>query len=97
MSERPAYTTRILRDPEGRFAFKNTQDVTGILRAAHDARDTLRKDTGPIGGRYLGTIPVLVAQLWAKECGAAIGTKEWAEYAKKKLKDPEWAGFRIHR
>jgi len=78
------------------FAFKKTQDVTAILQAAKDARETLKKDTGPVGGRFLGTVPVLIAQQWAKECGFPIGTKGWSNYAKTKLADGEWAKLRIH-
>jgi hypothetical protein len=91
------YREQLLFDKSGgAFAFKKTQDVSAILDAAKDARDTLRKDTGPIGGRFLGTVPVLIAQQWAKECGFPVGTKGWANYAKTKLADGEWAKLRIH-
>jgi hypothetical protein len=87
----------LLFDRSGQqFAFKKSQDVSGILDAAHAAREGLRKDTGPIGGRYIGTVPVLIAQQWAKECGFPIGTKGWSNYAKSKLADGEWAKLRIH-
>jgi hypothetical protein len=91
------YKERLLFDKTGgTFAFKKTQDVSAILDAAKDARDTLRKDTGPVGGRFLGTVPVLIAQQWAKECGFSVGTKGWANYAKTKLADGEWSKLRIH-
>lgn len=91
------YTERLITSAsDGTFSFLKTQDVTPVLDAAKDAREHLRRDTGPIQGRYLGTVPVLVAQQWAKECGAAIGTKEWAAYAKKKLADGTWAKLRVH-
>jgi hypothetical protein len=97
MHDRAPYSERLLFDKlDNRFAFKKTQDVTAILEAAKDARDTLRKDTGPAGGRFLGTVPVLIAQQWAKECGFPIGTKGWSNYAKTKLADGEWAKLRIH-
>lgn len=93
------YRERVLIDPssaKGEFAIVKTQNVKEVLRAAEMARDVLKKDTGPVQGRYLGTVPVLVAQQWAKACGAAIGTKEWAAYAKKQLKDGTWAKLRVH-
>lgn len=91
------YSERILTDRlSGKFHFVKSQDVTGILQAAHEMKDMVRKDTGPVQGRYLGTVPVLVAQQWAKDCGAAIGTKEWAAYAKKQLKDGTWSKLRVH-
>lgn len=91
------YKERLLFDRSGgSFAFRKTQEVQGVLDAAHDARTGLKKDTGPVGGRYLGTVPVLIAQQWAKECGFSVGTKGWANYAKTKLADGEWAKLRIH-
>ena len=98
MTYAPApYSERLLFDKSGgQFAFKKTQDVTAILDAAKDARSELKKDTGPAGGRYLGTVPVLIAQQWAKECGYPVGTRGWANYAKTKLADGEWSKLRIH-
>ena len=32
-----------------------------------------------------GSIPFVVAEMWAKECGAKIGSQEFLEYVKKKL------------
>lgn len=94
---RAPYTEKLVRSNHaGEFAFIKTQDVTEILRAAHEAKDMFKKDTGPVQGRYLGTVPVIIAQQWAKECGHAIGTKEWAKYAKTKLKDGEYSKLRIH-
>ena len=91
------YSERMIVSPsDGTFSFVKTQNVDHVLAAAKDAREQLRKDTGPIQGRYLGTVPVLVAQQWAKECGAAVGTKEWSVYAKKKLADGTWAKLRVH-
>lgn len=101
MTNRPhapkPYIERILRsNSTDEFAFIKTQDVTEVLRAAKGAQEMIKKDTGPVQGRYIATVPVIVAEQWARECGAAIGTKEWSKYAKKKLKDPEFSGFRVH-
>ena len=35
--------------------------------------------------RLAGSIPFVVAEMWAKECGAQIGSQEFLEYVKKKL------------
>ena len=75
---------------------QKSQETAGILESAKGARDIIRKDSGPVGSRYLGTVPLLIAQQWAKECGAAVGSKEWSKYAVKKLKDPDWAKLRVH-
>lgn len=45
-------------------------------------------------GVYLGSIDGITAAQWAKECGAAIGTREFAAYAKKKLMSPDWQRYR---
>ena len=47
--------------------------------------------------RKIGSIPLVVAETWSRECGAAIGTHEFAEYCKKKLMDGDFAAFRIKK
>lgn len=44
--------------------------------------------------RYRGSVPLLEAQVWARECGAAIGTKEFNIYAAKKLQSAAYARLR---
>jgi hypothetical protein len=46
--------------------------------------------------RKLGSIPIVIAEQWARECGARIGTPEFAAYVRRKLLDPDFAGFRVH-
>lgn len=46
------------------------------------------------GLTYLGSIDPITAANWSRECGAAIGTREFAEYAKKKLMSGDFAHFR---
>ncbi len=92
------YTEKLYLDPDGKsFHIVKRQNVQAVLDAAKDAAETLRPNTGPVGSKYLGTVPVLIAQQWAKECGAAIGSREWAQYAKTKLKDGTWARLRVHQ
>jgi hypothetical protein len=43
----------------------------------------------------IGSIDPITAAIWRKECGAGIGTKEFAKYAKKKLADPDYRRFRF--
>lgn len=49
------------------------------------------------GRLYLGSIDPITAANWARECGAAIGTKEFAQFAKKKLMSNEFSKFRAPR
>lgn len=98
MSSSSPITEKLYLDSNGtNFHIVKRQNVQQILEAAKDAAEILRPNTGPAGGKYLGTVPVLVAQQWAKECGAAIGSREWAHYAKTKLKDGTWARLRVHQ
>ena len=91
-------TERLFLDSDGKsFHFVKRQNVQTIIEAAKDAAETLRPNTGPVGSKYLGTVPVLIAQQWAKECGAAVGSREWAKYAKTKLQDGTWARLRVHQ
>jgi hypothetical protein len=91
-------TERLVLDSDGKsFHFVKQQNVQLIIDAAKDAAETLRPNTGPVGSKYLGTVPVLIAQQWSKECGAPVGSREWAKYAKGKLQDGTWARLRVHQ
>lgn len=46
--------------------------------------------------KYIGSIDPVTAEVWARECGHRLYSKEWREYALKKLKDPDYAKFRAH-
>ena len=41
--------------------------------------------------RLAGSIPFVVAEMWAKECGAKIGSQEFLAYVKKKLQSGEFS------
>jgi hypothetical protein len=45
--------------------------------------------------RLAGRIPMVIAQTWAKECGAAIGTQEFGQHVKRKLADGTFAKLRV--
>ena len=73
-----------------------TQNCDNILAAIKEAPDVFRKNTGPNGARYAGSVPLLVAGQWARECGAAVGTKEFLAYARKKLMSGEYNKLIVH-
>lgn len=77
---------------DGKLIMLKTQDVSADLERAAMLRDTHRN-----GGdmRLAGTIPAVVAETWARECGSAIGTAEFAEYVKGKLMNGEFAKLRV--
>lgn len=45
--------------------------------------------------RLAGRIPLVIAEEWARECGAAIGTKEFALHCRRKLADGTFAKLRV--
>jgi hypothetical protein len=75
---------------DGVVTIKKTQDAQPMFDAIRAAKDLPKNPTM----RYIGSIPLLVGQKWARECGAAIGTKEWRAYAHKKLKSGEFSKLR---
>lgn len=84
-------------DSNGNLVVKKSLDAQPIVDAVQmssDIQAPVRNDRGML---HLGSIDQLTANNWAKECGAAVGTKEFAAYAKKKLQSGEYAKFRVKR
>jgi len=80
-------TERWYSDEEGNVTRDVTQDATGVIEAVQGMTEHARGKSM----YYLGSIPLILAQQWARECGHAIGTKEFAEFAKKRLMDRDFA------
>jgi hypothetical protein len=77
------------------FSFHHTHDVTSIIEGVKEMSELITRSTkNAAGANYLGSIDTITASIWATECGAAVGTKEFAKYAKKKLMSPEYSKFR---
>ncbi len=76
-----------VKEEEGKVFIKTTENVAPILDAVKDQRDMYAEmpRLKERAGRYVGTIPGTLAAQWALECKSAPGTKEFLEYAKKKL------------
>jgi len=72
----------------------DAEPVMDMVKASSEIQ-TPRRDSG--GMLHLGSVDPLTAANWAKECGAAIGTKEFAAYAKKKLMSGDFAHFQVKR
>lgn len=73
------------------------QDVTDILKNNIRQQDDLPSMYGDAKFRKVGSIPFVVAEQWMKECGAPIASKEFNEYAKKKLRDSNYAYLRVKK
>lgn len=83
-------------DASGMITIKRSVDAEPIMQTMKDYADIFGKNHGGRSGtRMLGSIDPITASIWRKECGAGIGTKEFAVYAKKKLADPDFKRFRF--
>ena len=82
-------------DDQGRLVINRSEEVSRLIDYnKHEAEQTA---TGPnhAAFRKVGSIPSVIAEAWSRECGAGIGTKEFALYCKKKLMDGDFAAFRV--
>ena len=80
---------------DGKLFIKRTQDVQALIdQNRHEAQEAPSM-FGQARVRKLGSIPFVIADQWSRECGAGIGSKEFAEYAKKKLMSGEFSAFKI--
>jgi hypothetical protein len=70
------------------------QNFSRELTAIREAREMLKPGTGMARGRWLGSIPRVLADTWAHECGKAVGTREFNKYAAEKLKSNEFRNLR---
>lgn len=77
---------RIVHD--GNVTLIKTQDAQPMFAAIRARKDIPVERRATM--RYVGSIPLLVGQRWARECGFAIGTKGWREYAHGKLRDRDY-------
>lgn len=83
--------TKVIEDKEtGNVWVSRTQDVEAILKRNHELSTVLPNHAGDYRWRYVGEVPLVICEQWQKECGAAMGTAEFQEYAKKKLRDPDF-------
>ena len=74
-------------DETGRITIRTRQEVSRVIQGVRDYAEL--SDTRDM--KYAGSIPMSVAVEWSRDCGAAPGTREFAEYAKKKLNDGSYA------
>ena len=81
-------TEKIIEE-DGKVHIVKTQDVEDILKWNKRAQDDAPSMHGDAKFRLTARIPLAIAEMWAKECGAAYTSQEFRDYCKKKLKDPE--------
>ena len=84
-----------LVEEDGNVHVQRRQDIQSLIDRNHEESVDLPSMHGDAAIRKVGSIPLVVAEQWSRECGASIGTREFAHYAKKKVMDGEFAAFRI--
>ena len=80
---------------DGKLHINRQQDVRSLIDLNKHEAEVNPSMFGAARVRKIGSIPLVVAETWSRECGAAIGSKEFAEYAKKKLMSGDWNAFKI--
>lgn len=82
-------------EEDGKLHVIRSQDVQALLEQNHHLAQTAPSMHGQAAWRLAARIPAVTAEQWSRECGAAIGTKEFVAYCKRKLQDSDFARFRI--
>lgn len=81
---------------DGELQIHRTVDAEPVMQAMKDYGDIIERGKSRVAGaQMIGSIDPITAAIWRNECGAGIGTKEFALYAKKKLADSDFRRFRI--
>ena len=68
---------------DDKVVVKRSQDIQSILDFNKERNIDGHNRKSDM--RLAGSIPFVVAEMWARECGSKIGSQEFGEYVKKKL------------
>jgi hypothetical protein len=82
-------------EQDGKLILQRSQDIESLIKINKHEAETAPSMHGDAAIRKVGSIPFVIAEQWSRECGASIGTREFALYCKKKLMDGDFAAFRI--
>lgn len=77
---------------------RRTNDAEPIMNAMKDYGDVIDRHhrSGAVGAKMIGSLDPITASVWAKESGLKIGTKEFAQFASKRIKeDIDFRKFRM--
>ena len=81
---------------DGSVNVRKQNDVEPLFDAMKNYTDVIGKGAKSImGAKLFGSIDPVTAEQWRRECGAGIGTKEFAEYAVKKMNDRDFRRFKV--
>ena len=80
-----------MTEDSGKLYVKREQDVEPLLNHIKELHNSnLTNHFGESRMRYVGEIPMILAEQWSKESGLQLGSREFMDYVKKKLKDPNY-------
>lgn len=82
-------------EADGKLTFTRSQNVQSLIDRNRAEAEILPSMHGQAAVRKVGSIPLVVAEGWARECGCAVGTAGFADHVKRKLADGDFAAFRI--
>lgn len=85
--------TRIKEEGD-KVVINRSQDVQSILDYNKE-----KQIAGSVAGgemRHVGQVPFVVVEGWLRESGLKLGSKEFAEYVKKKLMSGEYSKLLVH-
>lgn len=88
---------RAFFDADGTLHIQKTIDVEPIMEAMKSYGDFIDKYTQrKQSQRIVGSLDPFTALTWSKECGAKVGTQEFAQFAMKRIKhDIDYRRFRV--
>lgn len=86
---------RVYEDERGLHVQRTDTGVQSLLDRNKMMSELAPSKLGHAATRYVGSVDGLTAENWARECGAAVGTAEFAAYAKKKMMDGDNAKFLV--
>lgn len=94
MRSNSGITERMVEE-DGKLHISRSEDVSALIDDNRRLAEIMPSMHGDAKFRLAGRVPAVVAEQWSRECGAAIGTKEFALYVKRKLMDGDFAAFRV--
>ena len=78
-----------IKEEDNKLHVVRTQDVQRILDFNKERNIDGHNRKSDM--RLVGSIPFVVIEMWMKESGAKMGSKEFQEYVKKKLSSGEFS------
>jgi len=85
-------------DASGRIHITRTVDAEPIINAMKDYADIIghKRNDKMAGAKMIGAIDPITAINWSKETGLKVGTRAFAQFAKKRINgDIDYRGFRF--